>query len=171
MGSKFTLHIVSFFSYVLVQALILQNVVLFDKAFCLAYVAFLLCLPVDIGILMGLLLGFITGLSVDIFYDTLGMHAFACVFIMFIRSYWLNMITPQGGYDVGSLPTINLNGWQWMLGYIFPIVFVHHLVLFYIEASSFGLFWFTLSKVILSTFFTTGVIFIGQYLFYRSRRS
>lgn len=170
MNSKSIVHIISFVGYVAVQSIILQNVVLFDTAFCFAYVAFLFCLPVDMGILGLLFIGFVTGLSVDIFYDSLGMHAAASVFIMFIRNYWLNMITPQGGYDVGVMPTIALNGWQWMLGYILPLVFVHHLALFFIEASSFGLFWFTLYKVIMSTLFTSTVIFILQYLFYNNRR-
>lgn len=170
MNSKSLIHIISFFGYVALQSIILQNIVLFDTAFCFAYVAFLLCLPVDMGIIGLLFLGFLTGISVDIFYDSLGMHAAASVFIMYIRNYWLNMITPQGGYDVGAMPTIKSNGWQWMLGYILPMIFIHHLILLFIEASSFSLFWFTLLKVIMSTIFTATVIFILQYLFYNNRR-
>ena len=171
MGSRFLVHIISFVAYVLVQGLVLQNAVLFDKAFCLLYVAFLLCLPVDLSVLALLLIGFVTGLSVDIFYDTLGMHASASVLIMFIRNYWLNMITPQGGYDIGVTPTINLNGAQWFIGYSVPLIFIHHLCLFFIEASAMGLFWFTLVKVLMSTVFTLVVIMITQFLFYyKSRR-
>ena len=171
MNSKSIVHIISFFAYVALQSIILQNIVLYDTAFCFAYIAFLLCLPVDMSVLGLLMLGFVTGISVDIFYDSLGMHAAASVFIMFIRNYWLNMITPQGGYDAGAMPSIKLNGWQWMLGYILPMIFIHHLVLLFIEASSFGLFWFTLLKVIMSTLLTTTVIFILQYLFYNNRRN
>lgn len=170
MTSKPTFQLVSFFVYTLVQGLILQNVVAFDMAFCFAYVAFLLCLPVDLNILVLLGLGFVTGLNVDIFYDSIGMHAAASVFIMFVRNYWLNMITPQGGYDVGTIPSISLNGWQWFVGYTVPLLFAHHAVLLFIESSSFSLFGFTLAKVILSTIFSTIAIIIIQYLFYRSKR-
>jgi hypothetical protein len=169
--SNAILPYLSFFAYAIVQVMILQNVVLFDKSFCFLYVAFLLLLPVDIGVLGLLVLGFVTGLVIDIFYDSLGIHAAASVLIMFIRNYWLNLITPQGGYDSGAIPSIELNGWQWFLGYIFPLIFIHHLVLFYIEASGFGLFGFTLLKVIFSTLFTSVSVIIVQYIFYKRRRS
>lgn len=170
MGSKIGFQVISFFVYVLAQVLIVQNMVLFDSAFCFVYVAFLLCLPVDMSKLMLLFIGFVTGISIDIFYDTLGMHAAACVFIMFIRDYWLNSITPQGGYDVGTIPTINFGGWQWLIGYMTPLVFIHHIFLLYIEASGFGLFWFTLYKVLLSTVFSMVVIILVQFLFYKGKR-
>ena len=115
-------------------------------------------------------MGFITGLAVDIFYDSLGMHAAACVFIMFIRDYWLYSITPQGGYEVGSIPSINLGGWQWLIAYIAPLIFIHHIFLFFIEAAGFGLFWFTFYKVLLSTLFSVVVIILVQYLYYRGKR-
>lgn len=170
MSSKTVFQIASFFLYILLQGLILQNAVLFDRAFSFAYVAFLLCLPVDLSLLGLLIIGFVTGLGVDIFYDSLGMHTASCVFIMFIRNYWLNMITPQGGYDVGSIPSIDLNGWQWFAAYILPMLFIHHAVLLFIEASSFSLVGYTLVKVIMSTIFSAIVIFILQYLFYRNKR-
>lgn len=171
MYSNSAIQVISFFFYVLVQGMLFQNMVLFDVAFCFAYVAFLLCLPVDMNRILLLLVGFVMGVSVDVFYDSLGMHASASVFVMFIRNYWLNNITPQSGYSAGSLPTIKLNGWQWFIGYIVPLVFAHHLVLFFIEASSFSLFWFTLSKVFMSTIFSVVIIFVIQFLFYNSRRT
>ncbi|MTI21013.1 Rod shape-determining protein MreD [Fulvivirga sp. RKSG066] len=117
-----------------------------------------------------MVLGFITGFTVDTFYDSLGIHASASVFIMFIRNYWLNLITPQGGYDLGSVPSIRLNGMQWFSFYVLPLIFVHHSILFFVESAGFGLFGFTLSKIFFSTLFTFVVIIITQYLFYNKRR-
>lgn len=164
------LQIISFFVYLLYQVLILQNVVLFHTAFCFLYVLFLLTLPVDTTpmILMGL--GFLMGFSVDLFYESIGLHAMACVTLMYLRNYWLNSITPQGGYDMNSVPSISLNGIQWFLVYALPLVFIHHLILFFVEAGGFGLFWFTLWKAIASTVFTTSVILIAQFLFPSRRR-
>jgi hypothetical protein len=156
---------ISFFIYLFYQVLILKNIVLFNTAFCFLYVAYLLFLPVDSNPLLLMLAGFILGLTVDIFYDSLGLHAFACVFVMYMRNYWLSSITPQGGYDVNDTPSIAAHGMQWFLVYTIPLVFIHHSVLFYIEAGGFGMFWFTLWKVITSTIFTTVVTLIVQYLF------
>lgn len=170
MNSKTVFQVFSFFLYILAQGIVFYNIVLFDTAFCFIYVAFILCLPVSTGIVVLLLLGFLTGLSVDIFYDSLGMHAAAGVFISFMRNYWLNMITPRGGYEIGDTPTVSMDGWKWFVGYSFPLLFLHHTFLFFIEASTFNLFWFTLTKALMSAVFSTIFILIFQYLFYRKRK-
>lgn len=166
--NKWIIQSASFFLYVLIQVVLMKNVVLFDKAFVFIYIGFLLLIPIEIAVLPLLVLGFVTGFTVDIFYNTLGMHAASCVLIMFGRNYWLNLITPQGGYELGSLPTIKLHGWQWFSIYCLPLIFIHHLALFYTEAWGFNLFGFTFLKVISSTFFTFIVMIIVQYIFYNT---
>ncbi|WP_255518116.1 Rod shape-determining protein MreD [Fulvivirga sp. M361] len=170
MSGRIIIQVFSFFAYLLIQALVVKNFVLFDRAFCFVYIGFLLLLPIETGLLPLLFLGFITGIGADIFYDSLGIHASACVLIMFLRNYWINLLTPQGGYDTGALPSLSLDGWQWFSSYALPMVFMHHLVLFYVEAAGFGLFTFTLTKVFASTLFTFVLLFTLQYLFYNKRR-
>jgi len=159
------LHIVSFFLYLLYQVLILQNVVLFHTAFCLMYVGYLLVLPVETNPLALMGVGFFMGFAVDLFYDSLGLHAFTCVLIMYLRNYWLNNLTPQGGYDSNDTPSLALNGIQWFVVYATPMVLLHHAVLFFMEAGGFGMFWFTTVKILTSTLFTMLVILIVQFLF------
>src|SRR3954463_6991862 len=98
------LQVISFFVYLFYQVLILKNVVLFHTSFCFLYLAYLLLLPVESNPLFLMAIGFIMGFFVDVFYDSLGLHALACVLITYIRNYWLNMITPQGGYDSNAIP-------------------------------------------------------------------
>jgi hypothetical protein len=159
------LQIVSFFIYLLYQVMILQNVVLFHTAFCFLYVAYLLVLPVETNTLALMGIGFVMGFAVDMFYDSLGLHAFACVLIMYLRNYWLNNLTPQGGYDSNDVPSLALNGMQWFTVYATPLVLLHHSALFFTEAGGFGMFWFTLWKIITSSLFTLLVILIAQFLF------
>jgi hypothetical protein len=159
------IQVVSFFIYLLYQVLILKNIVLFNTAFCFLYVAYLFFLPVESNPLFLMFAGFLMGFAIDIFYDSLGLHAFSCVLVMYLRNFWLSSITPQGGYDSSATPSIAINGMQWFLVYTFPLVFVHHAVLFFVEAGGFDMFWFTLWKIITSTLFTTLVTVIVQYLF------
>lgn len=159
------IQIISFFIYLFYQVLILKNIVLFNTAFCFLYVAYLFFLPVESNPLFLMAAGFLMGAAVDVFYDSLGLHAFSCVFVMYARNYWLTLITPQGGYNSNDTPSIAAHGLQWFLVYTIPLVFLHHAVLFYIEAGGFGMFWFTLWKVITSTIFTSVVTLIVQYLF------
>lgn len=159
------IQIISFFIYLLYQVLILKNIVLFNTAFCFLYVAYLFFLPVEANPLFLMLAGFVMGFAIDVFYDSLGLHAFSCVLVMYVRNYWLSLITPQGGYDGIATPSIAINGMQWFLTYTFPLVFLHHSVLFFMEAGGFGMFWFTLWKITTSAIFTTLVTVVVQYLF------
>jgi hypothetical protein len=164
------IQLISFFLYLIFQIVILKNVVLFHTAFCFVYVAFLLLLPVETGKLLLLAIGFVMGIIVDTFYDSLGLHAFACVFIMYLRGFWLGRLTPQGGYDAGAVPGIAMNGAQWFLVYSVPLIFVHHLLLFFIEVGGVHYAGFTLAKVAASTVFTAMVIVLVQFLFPTGRR-
>lgn len=164
-------QVVFFFLYVLLQILLLKNMVIFDTAFCFLYVAFILLLPIEVNILLLMLIGFVMGFTIDVFYDSLGMHASALVVISYLRNYWLGVITPQGGYDTSTVPTVAANGIQWFVVYALPLVFIHHAVLFFVEAWGFDHFWFTMLKVINSTLFTMMVVLILQYLNPERRRS
>ena len=163
-------QIVLFFIYLLYQVMILQNVVLFHTAFCFLYVLYLLILPVDANPMMLMGIGFLMGFAVDMFYESIGLHAFASVTVMYLRNYWLNSLTPQGGYDSSSVPTLAMNGMQWFLIYAVPLIFLHHALLFFLEAGGMSMFLFTLWKVVTSTIFTTVVILIAQLLFPGRRR-
>jgi hypothetical protein len=159
----------AFFGYVLLQVLILKSLVLFNTAFCFVYVFFILLLPIEFNNLLLMFIGFTLGFSIDIFYDSLGMHALSLVILSYLRNYWLSVITPQGGYDVGIAPSLSANGLQWFLVYTLPLLFAHHVVLFFVEAAGFHLFWHTLLKVGTSLLFTLTVGLILQYLSFDRR--
>ena len=158
------LYFFSFFIYLLLQVALLKSFVLFNTAFCFLYVAFILFLPIEINTLALMLIGFALGFMVDIFYDSLGLHASTLVLIAYLRNYWLSVISPQGGYDAGTGPTLAVNGVQWFLVYTLPLIFLHHFVLFFVEAGGFSVFWYTMLKVIGSLLFTMTVIIVIQYL-------
>lgn len=158
---------IAFFLFLLVQVLLFKNVVLFHTAFCFLYVVYLLTFPVETNPLIMMLIAFAMGLGVDIFYDSMGLHAMSSVFMVYVRGYWLTRITPQGGYDRNSLPTLAMNGTQWFIIYALPLVFLHHTVLFFAEAGGATYFWFTLFKVAMSTLFTLVAIVISEMMFSR----
>lgn len=163
-------YAVYFVLYLLAQVMLFRQLVLFNTAFCFVYVAFILLLPIETNPMVLMLTGFLLGLGIDVFYDSLGLHALSLVFVAYLRNYWLATITPQGGYDAGQGPTLAVNGLQWFMVYAIPLVFVHHAVLFFAEAGGFGIFWFTMSKVMTSLMFTMTVILLFQYFTLRRRR-
>jgi hypothetical protein len=172
MKSRFGItHIAQFILFVALQILLMDNLVLFSTGFCFIYVAFLLFLPIHINRLVLLLLGFLVGFTIDIFYDTVGIHAAASVLLAFLRPHVLNLLTPRDGYDTNDSVNIHVMGWQWFLTYAFLLILVHHAAVFLLETISFEAFWYTLAKILLSTLFTGTVVFILQLLFFSAKRS
>lgn len=162
--------VVSFFLFLVFQVMLFKKLVLFNTAFCFLYIAFILLLPIETNPLVLMLAGFGLGLLIDVFYDRQGMHAAASVAIAYLRNYWLGLITPQGGYDVGTLPTLATNGLIWFLTYVTPLILIHHLILFFIEAGGASLFGLTLGKAFASLIFTLLIILMLQYLFPQKSR-
>lgn len=159
--------VVSFIAYLLVQILLLKNFILFDTAFCFLYIGFILMLPLEIGPLLLMVISFAMGLSVDIFYDSIGINAASSVLIGFLRPYWLKIVTPRGGYEEVIIPNLKTLDFGWFFTYSLPLIFIHHFALFFIEAGGFGMFFFTISKVLFSTALTFFILVLTQYLFYK----
>ena len=163
-------QILNFFAYIIIQIIVVRNLVLFDVAFCYVYIAFVLLLPIEVGVMTAMLFGFVSGLFVDIFYNTFGIHAAACVFIMYIRQRWLTFLTPRGGYDIGIAPTPQALGLRWFVTYATPLILIHHALILFIEVADFQLFSFTLAKVLASVIFTLLMMVVIQYILYSSSR-
>ncbi|MBP6386826.1 MAG: hypothetical protein KA313_04255 [Pseudarcicella sp.] len=151
------------FSYVAIQLLFLRDRALFDYAFCFIYVASILVLPFETGAVTLLFLGFFVGITIDIFHNTLGIHAAATVLMSYARPSIIKLLTPQRGYDERMNLTISSMGTGWFVSYIAVSVLLHHSALFFLEASNFSLFFSTISKILLSTILSTFVIIILQY--------
>lgn len=171
MNKGFLSYIFYFIIYLTVQILLVRNLVLLNFAFCYIYIAFLLLIPLEISPILYMLIGFATGITADFFYNTMGIHTAACVLITYLRPFILRFLTPRGGYEQGVEPTLKSMGMEWFIVYSAIFILFHHVALFYIEASEFSLFLFTLGKVIMSTLFTLIILIVTQYLFYYPRKS
>ena len=79
-------NIISFILLVLVQVLALNNIQFLGYINPYIYILFILSLPVRLPQWITLLLGFVLGLTIDTFSNTMGTHAFATVLIAFLRN-------------------------------------------------------------------------------------
>lgn len=152
-----------FLLYLTLQILIFRNLVLFDLAFCFVYVACILLLPAELSMTLTLLLAFGVGVVVDMFYNTLGMHAAASVLLAYLRPYLIRFQAAQRGFESRIVLSIHEMGLRSFFYYILVLTFVHHFVLLFIEANSLMLLLPTLVKVFFSTLFTTLSIILIQY--------
>ncbi|WP_379089125.1 hypothetical protein [Pedobacter sp. UC225_65] len=68
-----------------VQIFLLRNLIFYNLSTPFIYVLFLLVLPFRIPNLLLFIIAFGTGLTIDTFYDTIGVHTTACVALAFVR--------------------------------------------------------------------------------------
>lgn len=161
-------HIIRFFVLIIVQVFLLDHLDLANGMVVpYLYVLFLLMLPFDIRHSSLLLIGFGTGLIMDMFSNTQGMHASACVLLAFVRPYILRWIAPRDGYEFGLLPRIQHMGTAWFLSYAGLLITIHHLWLFYVEVYMVDRFFQTLLRVVLSGLFTLALCVLAQFLSFK----
>lgn len=164
-------NIFRFLILVLFQVLIIKNIELGRFINPFFYILFILMLPFETPNWLVLILSFILGLTIDMFYDTIGMHAAASAFIGFCRPGILKLFSPRDGYESGTQPTIQYLGTPWFLSYSGILIILHHMVLFFIEIFRFSEFFSTFFRVILSSLFSLILIVITQFLFYKNKSS
>ncbi len=156
-----------FIVVVLFQVLVLNHILIFRMISPYFYLIFLLLLPYDTPRAILILLGFILGLSIDAFSNTLGVHATVCVLIGFIRPDILNKISTRETRESVTAPRISTMSINWFINYTAIFVAIHHLLLFMLEAFTFQGILFTLGRAILSGVLSITLIVISQFLFFR----
>lgn len=144
------------------QIVVLNNIYLGGVFNPWVYVLIILSLPIDLSPLAILLTGFFTGLTLDLFTHTIGMHTMALTLLAFLRPKVLDVITPRDGFDFGSSVNVRDLGWSKYSVYALMLIFPHHLMLFTLEAFSSGLIWLAVQKTILNTLLTFVLILIIQ---------
>lgn len=162
-------HSVRFMVLVLVQGLVLKNMELGPYVNPFLYVLFIIQLPFELPPWAALIICFITGICVDIFYNTMGMHAAVCTFIGFMRPALLRFMSPRDGYESAMQPTMQMMGKLWFISFAGIIVVIHHFLLFMLEVFSFNEFFWTLLRIILSAAATMIFLLVTQLLFYRNK--
>jgi magnesium-transporting ATPase (P-type) len=115
------------------------------------------------------LLAFISGITVDVFYDTLGLHALACSVMAFVRIVYISITVQRDGFDNEPEPRLGIMGFRWFVFYAVILAFFHHLVLFTFEAFRISEFGFTIIRVLLSALLSTILILVAEFVFYRKK--
>jgi len=166
MNNQISTQILYFFLYVFFQALFLRNVALFDIAFCFIYLNFLLLLPQETDRTISILIGFVLGLFVDVFYGTLGIHSGASTLIAFIKPYVLESFIQKEKSIELSIKEIGISSFSI---YMFSLILVHHSIVIFLEVADFTLFFNTVLMILASSLFTFIVALIMQFLFFSQR--
>ena len=151
--------IILFLVLIPAQAVIFNNLILFNVALPLVFIYLIISLPVTLSTNWSLTIGFVTGLAVDIFSDTPGMNALACTNLAFLRKPVYHLYMSYDDDLSGLRPSISTMGSAAYFKYLLTMVFVYCLMLFAIEAFQF----FNIRLLLMRTVFSTILTFIIIY--------
>lgn len=164
-NSEILINIVRFIVLVFIQVLMLNNINLAGYINPYLYIFFIIMYPLDGNKSLLIFLGFLLGLSIDIFEDSGGVHAAACAFIAYIRPVVLKYSFGVS-YEYNSVKIKKADPTE-RLTYVASLVLMHHFVMFALEIFSFNHILLLLKSTLFSGVFTLIVIACTMIIFNR----
>ena len=133
------------------------------------YPLFIMLLPLQTPRAGVLLLSFVMGIGVDLFYDSLGVHAAALTAMGYARSLFLSLYEPREGYKLNARPTPDDLGMNWFLKYAASMLGLHLLIYFSVDAFSPVYIFGILARTFFTFISTMVAILIYVFIFNPSR--
>jgi hypothetical protein len=167
--SDFLRNILRLAVFILIQHFVLNKIPHLHKFITpYIYYLFILWLPFSISRLFLLVTGFITGMILDYFMNTPGLHAAACVLIAYVRPFTISVLAPKesSGFNYRE-PSPRGMQWTPYMVYVFILTLLHHGYMVFLEWLSFGSFLDFVIKVIATTGISMLLIFTVELLFPR----
>ncbi len=158
-------NLVRFAGLILLQVLILNNIQLIGYVNPFVYVLFIMMLPLALPGWLLLLIGFLTGYTVDLFMSTNGLHAASTVLMAFARPYVIQLATGVKEPETVSEPGLSQMGIRWWFSFSLSLVVVHHFALFLLESFSFSQLGYTILRMLLSVAASEIIILMLSYFF------
>ena len=156
---------------ILLQVMILNHVQWSGYINPYAYILFIMLLPFETPRWMLLLFALITGLIIDMFGNTGGMHAAATVLMAFMRPTVLRLVSPREDYDSETSFTPQKMGLKWFITYaaiVRGVSFITSRISTF-EVFRFSEFFITFFKALLNSLITVIIILLGMFLFSRRK--
>jgi hypothetical protein len=168
MNSALLFNIARFILLLAAQVLVFNNINFLGYINPYPYVLFIILYPVNSNKTGLLVASFLLGLMVDMFCNSGGVHAAACLVLAFVRPYIFKFAFGLS-YEY---QTVKLNDvlTPQRFSFLVVAVVIHHFVLFLLEIFQMSFIFEILLKTILSTIFTIIICIIIIYLIKPNRR-
>ena len=165
---EITMNLVRFVLLVLLQVFLFNNINLGGYINPYVYIFFILLYPSTGNQSLLIFLGFLLGLSIDIFEDSGGVHAAATAFVAYIRPSLLKYSFGLS-YEYNSIK-LKTAAPSERITFIASIIFIHHFVMFALEIFSFNHFSLLLKSTLFSGIFTL-VLILGSLILFTKKPS
>lgn len=165
MNASIAIYVVRFVVLFLAQTLIFSQIDEFQYLHLFIFPLFLMLLPIQISKSALLLIGFGSGLLLDIFENTMGYNAAIGTLLAFIRPFLLKIIEPSSGYENTPIPSSVHFGMAWFIKYAAIFMFIYIFYYFLLDAFSLALFSTVLLKTVVSFFASMILVIISMVVF------
>ena len=165
-------NIIRFVLFIFVQVFVLNQIPpLHQLVTPYVYLLFILWLPFKMGRRTQMILAFALGFVLDSFTKTYGLHSVPCVLIAYLRPFLINLLmTRESAESNYNEPSIRSMGFAPYFTYVTILVFIHHTVLFFLQALQTGGYFYFLVKALLSTAISLILILLTELLFVRKQK-
>lgn len=165
-------NIIRLILFILLQVFVLNQIPpLHQHITPYIYFLFILWLPFSLSRSGLLVVSFITGICLDFFTKTPGLHAAACVLIGYLRPFLINLLMPQQGVEFNYRePSIASLGFTQYITYVSVLTLFHHGLLFTIQAFQFGNILYLILKTLGSTVISLLLVTIIEIIFIRKQK-
>ena len=163
MNSALIINIIRFILLLAAQIVIFNNINLFGYINPYPYILFILLYPVNSNKSGLLIASFCLGLVVDLFSNSGGIHAAACLILAYVRPTFFKFAFGLS-YEY---QTVKINDRLSPERFTFILISIstHHLILFLLEYFKFSFVLSALLRTILSAIFTLIVSILIIYIF------
>lgn len=153
-----------FLFIVLLQVLVLNNVLFLGYVNPYLYIIFLFLFPLKKDRFRFLFIAFLLGLSIDVFSDSGGIHAFSTLTIAYFRLFFVKVFFSKYEVDYPFFD-LSLEPFGKKFNYVATLTLIHHFILFSFANFSFHNFSQVLLNTLYSSVFTLLLYFPIVYIF------
>lgn len=169
MAKSFITYAIMFVALVLIQALLMNHIVLFNCAMCFIFIYFVIKLPLSLTTNWLLTLSFLLGLSVDILSDTQGLNALCCTILAILKRPIFYAYMQHDDHIRGIAPGMATMGWLNFSKYLLTMSAIYSVLVIMVEYMSFDNLVGILIMAAGSTAFTFCMILAIDSLFYKQQ--
>lgn len=168
MNSTVLVNITRFVLLLAAQVLIFNNFLLLGFINPYPYILFIMLYPVNGNRNVLLLASFVLGIVMDMFGNSGGVHAAACLTLAYFRPFIFKFAFGLS-YEYQTVRLDDVLSRE-RFSFILIAVILHHFTLFLLEVFRFEFLWDILLRTFASTIFTIVLVILLIYLFKPARR-
>ena len=148
--AKTTVQFIILFVILVLVQVIFSKIMLFNVATPIIFIYLLLRLPIGLSLNAVFTIAFFSGLSIDVFNDTQGMNALACLLIAAIRTKVFYAFVTHDDESSAIISSCKSIGTGTYLKYAGTLMLIYCFLIFFIQAFTFQNVLLTIARIFCS---------------------